>query len=62
MHEKIATKIEDDNKEEGFGELKPFDTVRGVFSEGGEAIASFTTRELKFKFRDKEVLKQPLII
>ena len=38
LHQKIEEKITEDISNEGFSELKPFDTVRGVFTEGGPAF------------------------
>lgn len=38
MHQKIAEQIQSDIKAKGFSELKHFDTVRGVFTEGGPAF------------------------
>jgi hypothetical protein len=35
MHQQIDEKIKSDIKENGFSELKPFETVRGIFTEGG---------------------------
>ncbi|MCA6364937.1 MAG: hypothetical protein IM638_18045 [Bacteroidetes bacterium] len=38
MHQKIQEEIKDDIQNKGFSNLKPFDTVRGVFTEGGPAF------------------------
>jgi len=38
MHQKIDEKIKADIKKNGFSELKSFDTIRGVFTEGGPAF------------------------
>ncbi len=35
LHQKIAEQIEADNKEKGFSEYRYFDSVRGIFTEGG---------------------------
>lgn len=35
MHQKIEEKIQKDISEKGFSNLKPFETVRGIFTEGG---------------------------
>jgi hypothetical protein len=38
LHQKIIEKITEDNNLKGFSHLKHFDTVRGVFTEGGPAF------------------------
>jgi len=38
LHQKIEEKIKNDLSTNGFSDLKPFDTVRGVFTEGGPAF------------------------
>ncbi|MFS4457294.1 hypothetical protein [Maribacter sp. 2304DJ31-5] len=38
MHQKISEKIEKDVRENGFSTFKNFDSVRGVFTEGGPAF------------------------
>jgi hypothetical protein len=38
MHSEITQKIEEDKAEFGFSELRHFDTVRGLFTEGGPAF------------------------
>ena len=38
LHEKIEGKIRIDIATKGFSEYKPFDTVRGIFTEGGPAF------------------------
>lgn len=38
LHQKIEEKISQDETKFGFSELKPFDTVRGIFTEGGPAF------------------------
>lgn len=38
MHQKVSERINLDVKKEGFSELEHFDTVRGVFTEGGPAF------------------------
>lgn len=38
MHQKIAEKINADVSKTGFSELKHFDSIRGVFTEGGPAF------------------------
>jgi hypothetical protein len=38
MHQKINEKIDADIEKKGFSEFIPFDTVRGVFTEGGPAF------------------------
>ena len=38
LHQKIAEQINLDVKEKGFSVLKHFDTIRGVFTEGGPAF------------------------
>jgi hypothetical protein len=35
LHQKINEQIKFDFKQQGFSEYKPFDTVRGIFTEGG---------------------------
>ena len=35
LHQKIEEKINEDAQSKGFSEYKPFDTVRGIFTEGG---------------------------
>jgi hypothetical protein len=35
MHTEVADQINNDVQERGFSEYKPFDSVRGVFTEGG---------------------------
>lgn len=38
LHQKIEEEIEEDVNKNGFSSLKPFDTVRGIFTEGGPAF------------------------
>lgn len=38
LHQKIEEKIKEDIANKGFSELKQFDTVRGIFNEGGPAF------------------------
>lgn len=38
LHQKIEEKINDDIINKGFSEYKSFDTVRGIFTEGGPAF------------------------
>lgn len=38
LHQKIAEKIALETEENGFSKLQPFDTVRGIFTEGGPAF------------------------
>lgn len=38
LHQKIEEKINQDTLKNGFSELNPFDTVRGIFTEGGPAF------------------------
>lgn len=38
LHQKIDEKISQDKTKLGFSELRPFDTVRGIFTEGGPAF------------------------
>lgn len=38
LHQRIDEKIIQDIKKYGFSEFKPFDTVRGIFTEGGPAF------------------------
>ena len=38
LHQKISEQIKENVNEKGFSELKPFDTVRGIFTEGGPAF------------------------
>lgn len=38
MHQKIREQISADNYEKGFSTIPPFDSARGVFTEGGEAF------------------------
>ena len=38
LHQKISEQIKKDLNEKGYSELKPFDTVRGIFTEGGPAF------------------------
>lgn len=38
MHQKIQEQITEDIAKRGFSELKPFDSVRGMFTEGGPAF------------------------
>ena len=38
MHQKIQEEIREDIGSKGFSNLKPFDTVRGIFTEGGPAF------------------------
>lgn len=38
IHQKIDEKIKLDNQLKGFSEFVPFDTVRGIFTEGGPAF------------------------
>lgn len=38
MHQKIAEQINLDNSNKGFSDYKHFDTVRGIFTEGGPAF------------------------
>ncbi len=38
LHEKIDQKIKKDIKAKSYSHLKSFDTVRGVFTEGGPAF------------------------
>lgn len=38
LHQKIGEQIKKDTSEKRYSELKPFDTVRGVFTEGGPAF------------------------
>lgn len=38
LHQKIAEKITLETQENGFSKLQPFDTVRGIFTEGGPAF------------------------
>ncbi len=37
LHQKIDEKIQNDKMKKGFSEINPFDTVRGIFTEGGPA-------------------------
>lgn len=39
LHQKVAENIVADIAEKGYSELKHFDTVRGIFTEGGPAFA-----------------------
>jgi hypothetical protein len=38
LHQKIDEKIRNNKTEKGFSDLRPFDTVRGLFTEGGPAF------------------------
>jgi hypothetical protein len=38
LHQNLGNKIESDIKIRGFSHRKPFDTVRGIFQEGGPAF------------------------
>ena len=38
IHQKMEEKIKSDILTKGFSEFSPFDTVRGVFTEGGPAF------------------------
>jgi hypothetical protein len=38
MHQKISEKIGEDIQNKGYSELKHFDTIRGIFTEGGPAF------------------------
>jgi len=38
MHQKINEQIKSDIKQKGYSEYKPFDTARGIFTEGGPAF------------------------
>ena len=38
LHQKIAEKISHDVKEKGYSDYRHFDTVRGMFTEGGPAF------------------------
>lgn len=38
LHQKIEEKMNQDMAKNGFSHLTPFDTVRGVFTEGGPAF------------------------
>lgn len=39
MHQKVREEIENQIKDHKYSELKYFDTVRGIFTEGGPAFA-----------------------
>jgi hypothetical protein len=38
LHQKIDQQIKEDTSQNGYSQLKPFDTVRGIFTEGGPAF------------------------
>ena len=38
LHQQIDKKIKTDIAKQQFSDLKPFDTARGIFTEGGEAF------------------------
>ncbi len=38
LHQKINEQIKEDVTKNGYSQLKPFDTVRGIFTEGGPAF------------------------
>jgi predicted dehydrogenase len=49
LHQKIAEQISHDSKENGYSDYRHFDTVRGMFTEGGPAFEGAGQR---ITFRD----------
>lgn len=45
MHQKIEEKVVEDHKERGYSDLKIFETVRGIFTEGGPIFEGAGIRE-----------------
>ena len=45
MHQKIGEEIDKDVTENGYSNLKIFDTVRGIFTEGGPIFKGAGIRE-----------------